>query len=204
MARGVLITFEGPEGGGKTSQARALAAELEAAGRPVRRFAEPGGTRISEAIRAIILDEQHTEMAPRSELLLFLAARAQLVEQEIVPSLRDGYVVLCDRFTDSTLAYQGVSAGLPVEELIHLNAFATGDLQPDLTLLLDLDPEQGLERQGEWNRMEARGLDFHRQVRAAYLALAQRFPQRIVRIDASRPAEAVAEAIRAAVSPHLR
>ena len=200
---GVLITLEGPEGGGKTTQSRALGEALEAAGRRVRRFAEPGGTRISEAVRAILLDERHTEMAPRAELLLFLAARAQLVEQEIAPALRDGYVVVCDRFTDSTLAYQSVSAGLPVEELVRLNEFATAGLQPDLTLLLDLDPEQGLERQGEWNRMEARGLDYHRRVRAAYLALAERYPQRIVRLDAGQPAAAVAEAIHAAVAPLL-
>lgn len=201
--RGLLITLEGPEGSGKTSQIAALRQALQAEGRRVRTYAEPGGTRISEAVRGILLDERHTEMAPRAEVLLFLAARAQLVEQEIRPALAEGCIVLCDRFTDSTLAYQSVSSGLPLAELAELNRFATGNLQPDRTVLLDVDPRVGLERQGEWNRMEARGVAFHDRVREVYRQLAEREPERIRRVDAGAAPAQVAEAIRAALADLL-
>ncbi len=199
MTLGLLITFEGPEGGGKTSQAAALRDHLEERGHPVRLYAEPGGTRISTAVRAILLAPEHTEMVPRAELLLFLAARAQLVNEAIRPALAAGVTVICDRYTDSTLAYQKVGAELPVDALERLNEFATEGLRPDLTLLLDVDVEEGLRRQGEWNRMEARGIEYHRQVRGAYLELAARYPERIRVIDASRSEREVTAAVREAV-----
>src|SRR5438270_424653 len=138
---GLLVTLEGPEGGGKSTQAALLRDFLEARGETVAVFAEPGGTRISTAVRSILLAPEHTEMAPRAEALLFLAARAQLVEERIRPALARGAVVVCDRFTDSTLAYQQVAGGLPVAELARLNDFATGGLRPRLTFLLDVDVE---------------------------------------------------------------
>jgi dTMP kinase len=200
---GRLITLEGPEGAGKSTQAAALRGWLEETGRRVRLFAEPGSTRISEAVRAILLSMEHTEMSPRAELFLFLAARAQLVHQELRPALQAGEVVVCDRYTDSTLAYQGVGSGLPLAELERLNDLATDRLRPDLTLLLDLDVNLGLARQSRKTRMEEKAIEFHRAVREAYLALARRWPERILVVDASRPAEAVAAEIRAAVEERL-
>jgi dTMP kinase len=202
-SRGRLITFEGPEGGGTSTQALALQRYLEGQGHVTRLFREPGGTRISTAVRDILLAPEHLEMAPRAELLLFLAARAQLVEEQIRPALAEGCLVLCDRFTDSTLAYQLDGTGLELEALERLNDFATGCLAPDLTLLLDLNAETGLGRQGDWNRMEERGLEFHQRVRERYLALARRDPGRIVVIDATCPVEVVREAVRAAVDALL-
>ena len=194
--RGLLISLEGQEGGGKSTQAQLLKRHLEERGRLARLYAEPGGTRISLAIRSILLAPEHREMAPRAEALLFLAARAQLVAQEILPALEAGAVVVCDRFTDSTLAYQGVRAGLAPADLERLNDFATGALRPDLTFLLDLEVETGLARQEERNRMEELGLEFHREVRAAYLSLARQHADRIVVVDASRPPDEVAAALR--------
>jgi dTMP kinase len=202
-SRGRFITFEGPEGGGKSTQALALQRHLEEQGRVARLFREPGGTRISAAVRDILLAPEHLEMAPSAELLLFLAARAQLVAEEIRPALAEGCLVLCDRYTDSTLAYQLEGTGLELEALERLNDFATGSLAPDLTLLLDLDAETGLRRQEDWNRMEARGLEFHRRVRETYLSLARRDPRRIVVVDAARPVEVVRAAVWAAVDQLL-
>jgi dTMP kinase len=201
---GLLITFEGPEGAGKTTQCGRLASYLAERGCAVRRYAEPGGTRISDQIRALLLAVEHSEMAPRAEAFLFLAARAQLVAQEIRPALEQGQLVICDRYTDSTLAYQGASTGLPAEELQPLNDFATGGLTPDLTILLDVDVETGLKRQGDWNRMEGRGLDYHRRVRERYLALAREDPRRIVVVDARQPCDQVAREICARVDRLIR
>jgi dTMP kinase len=202
-SRGLLITLEGPEGGGKTTQAPRLEQYLRDAGYEVRVYNEPGGTRISEAIRDILLAPRHTEMAAFAELFLFLASRAQLVEESIRPALEAGQIVLCDRYTDSTLAYQRVATRLSVRELDALNDLATGSLQPDLTLLLDVPAEVGLRRQGKWNRMEALGLDFHRSVREEYLALRERYPKRIVLIDASQPLDQVALQMQEAVDQLL-
>lgn len=192
----MFITFEGPEGSGKTTQLRLLADALEAAGRRVVCTREPGGTPIAERIRALAL---HETLAPEAELLLFLAARAEHVAVCIRPALEQGRVVLCDRFTDSTVAYQGYGLGLGLAELRRLCAFAAGDLTPDLTLLLDLDPELGLRRRfaaaadrasdpGSVNRMEQRHIEFHRRVRDGFLREAEHAPGRFCRIDAGRPA----------------
>jgi len=202
VARGLFITFEGPEGAGKTTQAHLLGEELRRVGHEVQVTREPGGDPLAESIRALL---QNPELAlvPRAELLLFLAARAQHVERVIRPALEDGKIVLCDRFADSTVAYQSYGAGLLLESVHQLNHFATSGLEPDLTLLLDLDVSLGLQRQDDWNRMELRGVEFHRRVRAGFLALAKEHPERIRVLDASRPVPEVARDIWACVEALL-
>lgn len=202
MARGLFITLEGPEGGGKSTQARRLAEWLRAAGHEVVLTREPGGDPLAEGVRAL-LQNPELALAPGAEVLLFLAARAQHVAHVIRPALDAGSIVVCDRFSDSTIAYQSYGAGLPLESVQVLNAFATGGLEPDLTLLLDLDVCVGLQRQGEWARMELRGEEFHQRVRAGFLALAAAHPQRIRLIDASRPLDEVTEEIQAAAETLL-
>lgn len=198
---GVFVTFEGVDGAGKTTQIALLRAALEAEGYGVCVTREPGGDAVAEGVRSLLLRD---DMTPRAELLLFLASRAQNVEQVIRPHLAAGDVVLCDRFTDSSLAYQGVARGLGRDTVAALNDFATGHLVPDLTVLLDLPPEIGLSRQQEHNRMEAAGLEFQRRVRAGYLAEAQRDPARFYALDATRPAEALHREIRRHVFAWLR
>jgi len=202
---GLFITFEGPEGGGKSTQARRLAAFLEAQGYEVVLTREPGGTAISDQIRRVLLDHTNRAMHPRTEVLLFQASRAQHVEELIRPALAQGRIVLCDRFADSTLAYQGYGRGEDVEELRALIAYATGGLQPDVTLWLDLPVEAGLARirPDHRDRLDAETLAFHRRVREGYARLAEADPQRWVRIDATAPADDVQQAIRAALQPHL-
>jgi dTMP kinase len=184
--RGVFITFEGVEGAGKTTQIARLAASLQQSGHEVCVTREPGGDALAEAVRNLLL---HQEMTPRAELLLFLAARAQNVERVVRPHLEAGGVVLCDRFTDSSLAYQGVARGLGRDTVDQLNVFATGGLVPDLTVLLDLPPEIGLARQSDHNRMEAEALAFHQAVREGFLSEARRDPARFSVLDAMLPIE---------------
>ena len=196
----LFITFEGPEGSGKTTQIKFLAEALEASGRRVLATREPGGTRIGNAIRAVLLDSAHTEMSPRAEALLFSAARAQLVDQVVRPALSDGMVVLCDRYADSTLAYQGYGHGKPLAPLETLGSYATDGLSPNLTIYLDIDPEAGLLRKQngameEWNRMEELALVFHQAVHDGYLQLADAEPDRWLVIDASGDAASVAQVI---------
>ena len=178
MAHGLFITLEGPEGGGKSTQARRLAEWLRSLGRRVVLTREPGGDPLAEGVRAL-LQNPDLALAPRAEVLLFLAARAQHVDHVILPALREGAVVVCDRFSDSTIAYQCYGAGQPLESVCALNHFATGGLEPDLTLVLDVDVRLGLQRQGEWTRMELRGEEFHQRVRAGFLRVAEAHPQRI-------------------------
>ncbi|MBI3944503.1 MAG: dTMP kinase [Armatimonadetes bacterium] len=203
MPAGIFITLEGPEGAGKTTQADTLAEWLRERGHGVIVTREPGGDPLAEGIRALL---QNPEWAldVRAELLLFLAARAQHVAHVIRPALAQGRTVVCDRFSDSTLAYQSAGSGLPLAEVRALNEFATGGLAPDLTLLLDLDVTLGLRRQGEWARMERRGVEFHRRVREGFLRLAAAEPERVRVVDAARPLEAVAAEIRAIVDCGLR
>ncbi len=202
--RGFLITFEGPEGSGKTTMARWLSGFLQGKGYRVLFTREPGGTPVGEAIRALLHAHEHADMTARAEALLFCAARAQLVEQVIRPFLAGGGLVVSDRYADSTLAYQGYGRGLDLEELRHLNRFATGGLEPDLTFLLDIEVEQGLARRRRsgdaWTRLDALELSFHRRVREGYRAMAAAEPTRWVIIDASQPVEAV----QAAILDHLR
>lgn len=192
----MFITFEGPEGGGKTTQIRLLAAVLTARGRDVVLTREPGGTSIGDAVRQILLDPGNTAMTPRAETLLFNAARAQLVEEVIRPALAAGKIVLCDRFADSTLAYQGYGHGQALGALGQLVDYATGGLKPDYTILLDIEPVEGLRRKRtdggeEWNRIEEHDLAFHQTVREGYLALARAEPARWRRIDATQDVEII-------------
>ncbi len=200
----LFITFEGPEGSGKTTQLQALRGHLEARGFHVYAPREPGGTRIGDLVRDIVLNPEHTEMQPAAEILLFSAARAQLVGQEIRPRLAQGQIVLCDRYADSTLAYQGYGLGLDLQTLRVITAFATGGLQPDLTFLLDVPVEVGLARKrgqaaNEWNRMERRQREYHERVRAGYREMAQAEPARWRILDATQDFDAVQSAIRAEV-----
>lgn len=176
---------------GKTTQIARLRAALEAEGVQVYVTREPGGDSVSEAVRNLLLTSKllTSEMTPRAELLLFLASRAQNVEYVIRPHLAKGAVVLCDRFTDSSLAYQGFARGLGMSEVTQLNTFATGGLTPDLTILLDIDPAIGLARQPDHNRMEDQGLAFHRLVREGFLLAAANEPTRFLVLDATQPPE---------------
>lgn len=187
----MFLTLEGPEGSGKTSHLAPLAAWLTEQGYRVTTSREPGGTSIGEQIRAVLHSLQNREMHPRTETLLYQAARAQLVEQIIRPALAEGRIVLCDRYADSTLAYQGYGHQQDIGQVRALIQYATGGLTPDLTFLLDVDVEEGLRRKrqsaAEWNRLDAFALAFHQRVRAGYLELARLEPQRWVVIDASRP-----------------
>ncbi len=209
--RGLFITFEGPEGSGKSTQLRMLAARLKSAGREALETAEPGGTAIGMQIRRVLLDSANTELRPTTELLLMFAARAQNVEQLILPALSQGRVVLCDRFTDSSLVYQGAGRGLGAEVVYEVDRIACRGLIPDLTLLIDIDVETGLARahgriartQDVETRMEEQNLGFHRKVREAYHQLASDEPRRVRLIDGARPEAAVAADVWSAVEALL-
>jgi dTMP kinase len=190
----LFVTLEGPEGSGKTVVAKRLAAELTARGRRVVLTREPGGTRLGERVREILLGRSDLGIDPRADALLFNAARAQLVAAVVRPALEAGHVVVCARFADSTLAYQGYGAGLPIVELRAIADVATGGLRPDLTVLLDVDPEVGLRRKapGARNRFEASfDLEFHRRVRAGFLELAGQEPERWRVVDSTRHVDRV-------------
>lgn len=185
----MFITLEGPEGSGKTGQLDALAEELIHRGYRVRCTREPGGTPIGDQIRATILDLENTAMVDRTEALLLQASRAQLVDEVIKPALEEGKLVLCDRFADSTLAYQGYGYQKDLHSLREIIQYATDGLQPDLTVLLDIDPEIGLRRRtqaGNFNRLDALDLAFHRRVREGYLTLAREDPARWRVVDAGQ------------------
>lgn len=203
----MFITFEGPDGSGKSTQIKRLAERLRAQGRPVLLTREPGGTAIGEQIRAVLHDLRNTAMQPRAEILLYSAARAQLVGEVIRPHLAAGGLVLSDRYADSTLAYQGYGHGLDLSALRQITAFATQGLVPDLTLLFDLDVETGLQRRlanrEEWNRLDDYALAFHQRVREGYLELMRAEPARWVRLDAAQDREALAEAVWACVTQRL-
>lgn len=200
--RGKFITLEGPEGAGKSTQLPQLAAWLEQQGFDVVPTRNPGGTPIGAQIRHVLLDAANRAMVPTAELMLYAADRAQHVAEVVEPALAAGCVVLCDRFGDSTLAYQGYGRGLDHELIRRLNAMATGGLVPDLTLLLDLPVDAGLARVArsrETDRLETEAIAFHERLRAGYLAIAKSEPGRVVVVDATREPAAVQEALRAAV-----
>ena len=208
---GFFITFEGVEGSGKTTQVELLADHLQQAGYPVTTTREPGGTPISDRIRAVVLDQSRVEIHPHTEALLMCAARAQLVNELILPSLARGHVVICDRYSDSTFAYQGFARGQDLATLRALNDFASGGLVPHLTLLLDLPAEVGLERRfgpgnsaATTNRMDRLDLAFHQRVAAGYHSLARAEPDRWRIVDAQREAKEVADAIWHVVAVQLR
>lgn len=190
----MFITFEGPEGSGKSTQLRLLAARLRGEGRAVLETAEPGGTPIGLQIRRVLLDSKNLEMSPTTELLLMFAARAQNVDQWILPALSRGEIVLCDRFTDSTLVYQGAARGLGPEVVYDVDRIACRGLVPDLTIVVDIETELGLARahgrnrktQDVETRLDEQELSFHRKVREAYLQLASDEPERVKVVDGSQ------------------
>ena len=198
MSKGFLVSLEGPEGAGKTSVLEALIPILEDRGVEVLTTREPGGVLIGEKIREVILDPSHTEMDPKTELLLYIASRRQHLVEKVLPALAAGKLVIMDRFIDSSVAYQGFGRGLDIEAIDWLNEFATDGLKPDLTLYFDIEVEEGLARiaansNREINRLDMEGLDLHRKVRQGYLSLLEKEANRIVKIDASLPLDQVIE-----------
>ncbi|WP_316572774.1 dTMP kinase [Neobacillus sp. YIM B06451] len=199
MKTGLFITTEGPEGAGKTTVLGLLDEHLKSKGINTLTTREPGGIDIAEQIRRVILEPDNTAMDPRTEALLYAAARRQHLVEKVKPALEDGTIVLCDRFVDSSLAYQGFARGLGIDEVYKINEFAIETMMPDLTIYFDIAPEEGLARiekhKGrEVNRLDMEELEFHRKVREGYHLLLERFPERIAMIDASLPMEAVFKA----------
>ncbi len=194
MSRGLFITVEGTDGSGKTTQIANMQSHLVSLGCEVLLTREPGGTRISESIRSIILDPAYTEMSNTAELLLYSAARAQLVEQVIRPSISNSITVICDRYVDSFYAYQGFGRGMGLGLLENITGIAVNGTVPDITFFFDLDPEIGLKRRfaaTQSDRIENEVMEFHKKVYAGYKTLADRYPDRIRTIDASRPPDEV-------------
>lgn len=196
LNKGWFITVEGGEGAGKTTLIEGVAGELTKRGLDVMTTREPGGIPIAEQIRGIVLDKANTAMDARTEALLYAAARRQHLAEKVIPALAAGKVVICDRFVDSSLAYQGYARGLGLDEVWSINRFAIEGAMPDLTLFMDISPEAGLARihgasAREINRLDLEGLSFHQSVREGYTILLQREPERIVRIDAERAAQTV-------------
>lgn len=198
--KGAFFTFEGGEGSGKTTLVGLVAERLRSCGREVVTTREPGGVAVAEQIRAVILDAKNTAMDPRTEALLFAAARRQHFVEKIKPALDRGAIVLCDRFVDSSLAYQGIARGIGAQRILEINQFATDCRMPDLTFYLDIEPEKGLARiakngRREVNRLDMEKLEFHRKVREGYLWVAKQFPNRIVVLDAEKTLDQLAEEV---------
>lgn len=208
---GCLITFEGPDGSGKTTQIQRLYDTMRREGYRALLVREPGGTEIGDQIRAVLHDTRNVGMLPNAELLLYSASRAQLVGQTIRPALEAGVTVLCDRYAESTLAYQGYGRGLDLQALKTITDFATRRLRPDLILYLDIDAEEGLRRRqsssqtgtGEWNRMDQQELEFYHRVRAGYLQMAAEEPHRWFILDATRSIADLQASIQARVERFL-
>lgn len=201
--KGMFITFEGFEGSGKSTQINLLAGYLKKNGYPVLLLREPGSTRISEKIRAILLDKKNDFIREKTELLLYLAARAQLVEEKIIPALKQNKIVLCDRFQDATTAYQGYGLGLDIKLIKSFGEFVAAELKPDLTILLDIKVEEGLKRRGKnKDRIEQRSLSFHRRVKEGYLKIADMERGRI-KIVKVKDIPSTQQEIRALVKNHL-
>lgn len=208
--KGLFITFEGPDGSGKTTQIRKLASELEARGIPFLLTREPGGTEISDKIRALILNPENRRMEDKTEVLLYAASRSQHVEEKIRPALAEGKIVLCDRFVDASVAYQGYGLNQPVADILAINRFATGGLTPDRTYLIDIPPETGRQRMkhrtgpeagvtrdaGELDRIERRALAYHARVRQGFFTLLKENKQRILLVDGQNIPDTVFETIR--------
>ena len=204
----MFITLEGPEGSGKTTAVDYAVSKLEELGYKIVRTREPGGTPIAEQIRNVILDKANTKMDPRTEALLYAASRRQHLVEKVWPAIKEGKIVICDRYLDSSLAYQGGARGLGVDNILNINMFATEGTFPDLTLLFDIDPEVGLARiaansNREVNRLDLEKLEFHQKVRNTFLELAKRYPERFVIIDASKSRDEVANATLKAILERL-
>ncbi len=205
----MFITLEGPEGSGKTSAAKKIVVELEKKGYQVLFTREPGGTPIAEQIRGVILDKANTLLDARAEALLYAASRRQHLVEKVLPALAAGKIVICDRYIDSSLAYQGGARGLGIDEVLNINMFATENKFPDLTLLFDLDPKLGLERinknkNREVNRLDLEKLDFHRKVRQTFLDLSKTYADRYVTIDASQNEASVSASALAAILKRIK
>ncbi|MDQ0216220.1 dTMP kinase [Oikeobacillus pervagus] len=200
MGKGLFITVEGPEGAGKTTILTKLANTLKENGHHVLLTREPGGIAISEQIREVILNKENIMMDAKTEALLYAAARRQHLVEKVIPHLEKGAIVLCDRFIDSSLVYQGYARGLGIEEVLTINQFAIENTMPDVTLLFDLDPEIGLERikaneEREVNRLDLETLEFHQRVREGYLLVQKRFSERIIKVNAELPLVEVYEEV---------
>ncbi|HFI0746951.1 TPA: dTMP kinase [Streptococcus suis] len=198
MEKGHFITFEGPDGAGKTTVLQELLPKLQVLGLEVITTREPGGVAIAEDIRKIILDPANTAMDHKTELLLFIAARRQHLVEKVLPPLQEGKLVIIDRFIDSSVAYQGHGRGLDIADIDWLNHYATDGVKPDLTLYFDIDAEEGLARiarnaERDVDRLDMEKADMHRRVRQGYLAILEKEPERFVKIDASQPLEAVVQ-----------
>lgn len=199
---GVFLTMEGPDGAGKSTQIELLRDYLSRKGYDIIVCREPGGTKISEAIRQVILNKDFTEMSHITELLLYTAARAQLMEEVIRPALKEGKVVICDRFVESSAVYQGIARGMGIELVYEINQYAIGDTLPDLTIMIDLDAKTGISRkkeQAELDRMEREALDFHEKVVKGYREIAALHPERIYKVDGHQTIEEIHKKIAAAV-----
>jgi dTMP kinase len=189
MKKGLFITFEGCEGSGKTTVSKYLYNRLKEEGYDVIYSREPGGVDIAEQIRAVILNVNNTAMDPRTEALLYAASRRQHLAEVVLPALNEGKIVLCDRFVDSSLVYQGYARGIGIDKVWELNQFAIDDCMPDMTLYYDVDVEIGLARvksRGELNRLDSENIEFHKSVRHAYQLIAEKYPERIVTIDSNQ------------------
>lgn len=196
--RGLFITFEGPDGAGKTTQVQAFVENLKSRGFDVLLTREPGGTPISDKIRGLILDPAHKEMADTTEVLLYAASRAQHVQEKVIPALEKGTIVVCDRFVDASIAYQGYGLGVSAKKVEHINRFATGGLVPDRTYLLDVPVEEGkkrLQARSGLDRIEQKGEAYHERVREGFLELAEQNPERIRVVDASGSIEQITQEI---------
>ena len=193
---GLFITIEGPEGSGKTTVAKKVVEQLETEGYKVLYTREPGGVGIAEKIRDIILDVNNTNLDPRSEALLYAASRRQHLIEKVVPALNQGYIVICDRFVDSSLAYQGHARGLGIDEIYNINLFAIDTMFPDMTILLNIDPEVGLarimaNRQDEVNRLDLEGMNFHKLVHEGYEIIKEKYAERFTLVDGNNTPEVV-------------
>ena len=197
MIAGKLITFEGIDGSGKSTQIQLLEAEFEKLGISYKTFREPGGTKLSEKIRTILLDEENIELYSNAESLLFAAARAQLTAEQIKPAITKGEFVICDRFTDSTIAYQGYGRGLNINNLELINTIATDGLIPDITFILDIDPQKATERLKTVNpdRMEAAGIDFFKKIRQGYCQIREQNQSRCIVINGEKPQKDISKEI---------
>ena len=208
MRNGLFITVEGGEGAGKTSAIRVIIEQVTKNGYEAVSTREPGGIPIAEQIRSVILDKSNTAMDGRTEALLYAAARRQHLAEKVIPALQAGKVVVCDRFIDSSLAYQGYARGLGMDEVWAVNRFAIGDWMPDLTIYMDVRPETGLARiradqSREVNRLDLESLDFHEKVREGYAKVIAMFPERVIRVDAEQRLETVLEQIKEILNQSL-
>ena len=205
----MFITFEGGEGAGKSTAIKRIVEKLTSEGYEIVLTREPGGTPIAEEIRNVILDKKNTAMDPRTEALLYAASRRQHLVEKVIPALKEGKLVLCDRFLDSSLAYQGGARGIGIDTVYNMNLFATEGMLPDLTILFDIKPEEGLARiaansQREVNRLDVEKLAFHNKVRDSFHELAKMFPERFVIVDASKTPDEVFEDAYKAIEDRLK